>query len=103
MTVTLVGFGRQCRDGGTFYHAYHHNRQYAPYPSPELVGGGRSITHASDVYSFAQVLQTAFRGHQIGYITKVWTKRVLNSDCPQDRPSLEELRKLLEPFYRPQP
>lgn len=101
--VSLVGFGRQCQVTGTCYYAYHHNRHYPPHPSPELKRGERSLTPASDVYSFALLLYTGFRSHRVGYITREWVSWVLSSRRPEERPSLEELRKVIERFYHPQP
>lgn len=101
--VSLVGFGRHCQARGTCYYAYHNNSHFPPHPSPELEKGERSLTHASDVYSFALLLYRSFSGHRVGYITRAWVDRVLNSRSPEERPSLEELRNVIECFYHPQP
>ncbi|KAK3858567.1 hypothetical protein Pcinc_035253 [Petrolisthes cinctipes] len=89
--VTLVSFGRSCPAQSTSFHSSHFNKHCAPFPSPELSRGEKCLTHASDVYSFARVLTTTFRGHRIGDITRDWADRVLLSRSPEERPKLEEL------------
>lgn len=97
--VTLVSFGRSCP--AQSFHTPPFDQQSAPFPSPELSRGEKCLTHASDVYSFARVLTTTFRGHRIGDITRDWADRVLLSRSPEERPKIEELITVLNRSKQP--
>lgn len=93
--VTLVNFGRAYPAMAIPHHIPNFNKRCAPFPSPELARGEERLTHASDVYSFARLLATTFRGHSIGDINKDWVDRVLLSRSPEERPKIEELIMVL--------